>query len=457
MVRVGEKHSRKHRLVVRAGVLLLAAAGLLSFPATAAAGTFPGVNGRIIMTDITGPAYHFTSVKPDGTSQKTVLSDSVSKLDVEYSPDGTKIAYVQTVSSVQQVFTANADGSNPQQITTGTGHAYTPSWSPDGSKILYSLAVSATVRIVRMNADGSSQTQLTTTAIYYNPEYSPDGSKIIAVLDASDDEIVIMNADGSSITNLTNNSVDEREASWAPDGSKIAYSSEVSGHQEIFTMLPNGSSQTQLTSDGVGYHTPQYSPDGSKLAFIDTLAPSLTYVSNADGTSILEIPVGWAREISWQPLTLRPSSSTPNPSISLSGGKAVVNIASLYTDTYEGIDTTTVAVTSTPASGTTSVDGSTGIVTYTPRSTAAGSFWNSLARAVLPATYAAATDSFTYRVCSQASSSLCSTGTVSVSLLGAPRTGAGRPGLPSVAIWMLGLVSIAGMGLGMHQLHRRRG
>ncbi len=387
---------------------------LLLAPGTTSAGTFPGVNGRLLITDITGPAYHFSSVKSDGTDYKTVLSDSVSKSDVEYSPNGTRIVYTQMISSVVQVFVANADGSSAQQITTSSEHTYTPSWSPDGTKILYGQAVSGAVRIFRMNSDGSSQTQLTSSASYYDPEYSPDGTKIVALLDASDDEVVIMNADGSSIVNLTNNSVNERKASWSPSGGKLVYSSQVSGSQEIFTMSPDGSSQTQLTSEGLGFHSPEFSPDGTKIAFIDTLAPSLLYTMNPDGTGLNQIEAGWAREVSWQPLTILPSSTTPNPSITVSAGKASLDVPSMYTDAYEGVDNATVTVTSAPTLGTTSVNSTSGVITYTQKDVASRTVLSNISSIFFPRVSAAATDNFSYRICSKSSSSLCSTGTVSV-------------------------------------------
>lgn len=429
--------------------------GLLSLPATALAGTFPGVNGRLLITDISGPAYHLTSVKSDGTDEKSVLTGGASRLDVEYSPDGTKIAFVQQVTSVQQVFTADADGSNVQQITSNAGHSYTPSWSPDGTKILFVLSVSGSKRIFNMNVDGSSQTQLTSSAPYSDPEYSPDGTKIVAVLEGSDDEIVTMNADGSNIVALTNNAVVDGTASWSPDGTKLIFSRGVSGFLQIFTMNADGSSQTQLTSVGSGFHNPQYSPDGTKIVYIDNTAPSGMYVANADGTNVTSMLIGWPREVSWQTLTHLPSSTTPNPSISVSGGKATVNIASLYTDTYEGIDKATVTVTSTPASGTTSVDAATGIITYTPKAVASASGWSTLARAFFPTADAAGTDSFNYKVCSLSSSSLCSTGTVTVSLVGAPKTGLGQPHTNYLA-WSLGVLSILSIGLGLHSLRRKR-
>lgn len=450
-----KKRRLTFKLTAGAGVAVLSTVSLLAFPGRAAAGTFPGANGRLMYTDIDGPAYHFSSIKADGTDPKTVIADSVSKSDVEYSPDGTKITYVDNVSSTDQVFTANADGSNRQQLTSSAGHNYTPSWSPDGSKIVFVQSVSGNKRIFTMNSDGTNQAVLNITSPFSDPEYSPDGSKIVAVLEGSDYEIAIVSADGGSINTITSNSVHDYKASWSPDGTKLIYSSVVSGSPELFTMNPDGTNKTQLTSAGVGYHHPEYSPDGTKITFIDNLAPSAVYVANADATNITQLDAGWAREVSWQPLTIKPSSSTPNPTISVSGGKATVNIAAMYTDAYEGIDKATVAVTSTPSAGTTSVDTTTGVVTYTPKTTTASrSLLNTVASVFFPKVSAAGTDSFTYQVCSQANSSFCSTGTVTVNLLGVPNTGAAPTATTNYLAWAVTSISVAGLLLAIRKLRR---
>jgi hypothetical protein len=181
---------------------------------------------------------------------------------------------------------------------------------------------------------------------------------------------------------------------------------------------------------------------------------------DADGTHVTEVNnSSWAREVSWQPLTHRPSSSTPSPTVSLTGGKATVNIAAMYTDTYEGIDKATVAVTAAPTAGTTTVDAATGIITYSAKTASAHpSWWSKLSGAFFPAAYAGgpAIDTFTYRVCSLASSSLCSTGTVTVNMLGAPGTGAGRPMGTGALAWLLTALAASSIWLGLRRLHSLR-
>ena len=60
-----------------------------------------------------------------------------------------------------------------------------------------------------------------------NPDWSPDGTKIAFSSDRDyNGEIYIMDIDGSNQKNITNTSnFDESDPSWSPDGTKIAITS----------------------------------------------------------------------------------------------------------------------------------------------------------------------------------------------------------------------------------------
>ena len=69
-----------------------------------------------------------------------------------------------------------------------------------------------------------------------------------------------MNADGSSQTRLTNNTSNDYEPVWSPDGKYIAFVSDRDGNDEIYLMKADGSEQTRLTNNSVDDWYPVWQP-----------------------------------------------------------------------------------------------------------------------------------------------------------------------------------------------------
>lgn len=419
-----KKQSRLHYTITGLASLFVLAVCVVSFSATAIAGSFPGLNGRLLYSDTNNYAnYQMVTVKADGTGSSAIGANDLARRYASFSPDGTKIVYTSG-GSWQHIWIANADGSNAVQLTSGNTNGIYPSFSPDGTKILYSNAVPSIYQLWTMNLDGTGATVLSAQAYHmYRASYSPDGTKIVfsSPFGAVDSEVGIMNSDGTGITNLTNNSQHDDDPSFSPDGTKIVYNSlALTGGAEyqIHTMNLAGGNNVQLTSTAVYHGGPVYSPDGTKIAYRRGSSPVELYYMNADGSNETRVTTnGWADDkLDWQPLTLGPAASTSNPSFSLVNGKGTLDIASLYTDPYgDGINKSSITITSAPTQGTTNVNTTTGVITYTQNDVAVkGSFFDGLASLFFPKVSAATTDSFGYRVCSTTNSALCSTGTASV-------------------------------------------
>jgi hypothetical protein len=158
-----------------------------------------------------------------------------------------------------------------------------------------------------MNADGTGQTNLTNnSALDGAASWSPDETQIAFTTNRDGNfEVYVMNADGSSPTNLTNNSAFDGAASWSPDGSKIAFNTTRDGNSAIYVMNADGSSPTNLANNA---GEPAWSPDGTKIAFSSVRDGNFEiYVMNADGTGQTRITINSAVDFepAWQWTRLR--------------------------------------------------------------------------------------------------------------------------------------------------------
>lgn len=84
-----------------------------------------------------------------------------------------------------------------------------------------------------------------------------------------DFEIFFMNPDGTGLTQITDNTTDDVDPAWSPDGQKIAFASSRSGSFDVYVMdLCDACRGTQRLVNAPGPDVdPTWSPDGQRIAF----------------------------------------------------------------------------------------------------------------------------------------------------------------------------------------------
>ncbi len=114
---------------------------------------------------------------------------------------------------------------------------------------------------------------------------SPSGAR--AVLEARGNVFTVPAEHGNIRTLSTDNSgVHELNPTWSPDGQWIAYLSDKSGEYEVYVRPQMGGEEIRITSDGKMYrYGPVWSPDSKKLLFWDKMH-SLWWVSTEEKKAV---------------------------------------------------------------------------------------------------------------------------------------------------------------------------
>jgi Tol biopolymer transport system component len=139
----------------------------------------------------------------------------------EYSPDGTRLAFIRAPGDNGALFVANADGSGLHQITADltlmAGDYGGVAWSPDGTEIIFTTAHWS---LDTIHPDGTSLREVfhgeDGCPCFFSPTWSPDGTHIAYADNPnhSFSNIYTANADGTHRVQVTGTSVGEGWPSW---------------------------------------------------------------------------------------------------------------------------------------------------------------------------------------------------------------------------------------------------
>ncbi|BHH83301.1 Tol-Pal system beta propeller repeat protein TolB [Desulforhopalus sp. 52FAK] len=145
-----------------------------------------------------------------------------------------------------------------------------PAWSPDGRFMVLTLSKNGTPDLYLTDNKGKIIDQLTSRAgINVSPTWSPDGNHIVFTSDRSGKpQLYIMDYRTRKVSRLTYEGSENAEASWSPTENLIVYSSLRDGVYQLFTMDPlQKSSPQQVTEDLSHHESPSWSPDGQQIIF----------------------------------------------------------------------------------------------------------------------------------------------------------------------------------------------
>ena len=306
--------------------------------------TSPLGNGKIAFVGLSDPdgagSNDIFAVNPDGSGPQQLTDDPAPDHSPAWSPDGTKIAFAREgrldpggeVST--SIYVMNADGSDVTRVTTEEGvHDASPSWSPDGSMIAFSSNRDGFSDIWAVSPNGTGLrrlTDLSTQGVDYAslPAWSPDGSAIAfrrSPMEPSGElkpqGIWSVEVDTGELRQLTRGPILDEDASWSPDGRRMAFSRKIwtgsSAYTDVYVADLDEGTEVPLARGG----DPSWSPDGTRIAFSGGRSREEhgIYIMDADGSDLVQVPTPTVLGYSpispaWQPL---PPAPRPSPSVAM--------------------------------------------------------------------------------------------------------------------------------------------
>lgn len=224
----------------------------------------------------------------DGSNLFNVTESTYDDLHPSLSPDGLSLVFMSDRDGDYEIYKINVNGSGLTKLTNNTWDDLYPTWGGNGDKIVYCSKQSGNNDIFVVDANGSNQTSLTNSAANdIIPDISPDGTKIVFTSNRNgSNDNYIMNIDGSAVTQITNSPGEDGHPSFSSNGQRIFFRSDRSGNLDIWSVGIDGSDIRHLTDDPAIDTFPTCSSDGTKVVYSSGRSGLCDiYLMNSDGSN----------------------------------------------------------------------------------------------------------------------------------------------------------------------------
>ena len=229
----------------------------------------------------------------------------------DVSADGSRIAYsicaYAEVDDDYEIVVSNIDGTDTKRLTDNSGSEFYPVWSPDGTRLAFVQRSGLTIATV---ATGES-IDLPIHVAPIPPAWSPAGRSVaflgyakypghyywVALRGGARVDVYTVGSDGSGLKRIVSNAVSA--PSWSPDGDRVAVAVSEGDGAKLYTFAADGSDPVMVTgidakdivyrtawkSDPIPFWVPNvsWSPDGSKIMY-----GALSVVNIDDGSVVLD-------------------------------------------------------------------------------------------------------------------------------------------------------------------------
>lgn len=298
--------------------------------------------------------YQFASIERTGEARntiKTMTYDPNQIIQVDYSPDGTKVAVTVRLESEYRDKIVVLDALTGDVILdlTNFGNNGSPAWSPDSQSLAFSSNLDGQVEIYTIKLDGNDLTRLTNNQINEGVlHWSPTGDKMAFWANY---HTYIMNADGSNLYDLFPEDRLSYPSDWSPDGRYllVVRRQTWSSRDELW-IYDFKTGENQFLAYQVFYtYQARWSPDGSMIGFIGLACETgcsdrEVYITDLSGNSVNVTnnpsnysQLAWSPDSQWLALVERPHSEDADIVVVNSDGSQKFQVTlNIQDDMYPG-------------------------------------------------------------------------------------------------------------------------
>lgn len=265
-------------------------------------------DSRLAYVTSTGSAsnksYRLYIADSDGYNPHVILSSDQPIMSPSWSPNGSQLAYVSFEQGTSGIYIQNIFSGAKRLVSGKRGINGAPTWSPNGSRIAMSLSTDGNSEIYTLSVRNGVLKRLTNDrSIDTEPAWSGDGRSIVFTSNRGGAaQLYKIPSGGGKAKRMT--FVGDYNSAADIVGNKIALVRRHYGHFRIAIMQMGGAG-ADIISSGRFDESPALAPNGTMIAFATQVNGKgrLVVVSdNGKSKQELHAPEGDMKEPAWSPL-----------------------------------------------------------------------------------------------------------------------------------------------------------
>jgi serine/threonine-protein kinase len=231
----------------------------------------------------------------------TLRAEPAEWYNAEFSPDGRRIALDIREGGQTDIWVHDWSRGSLNRITSGAMNEEFPVWTPDGARLVYRSFKSSTdsygntISWKRADGAGDAQVLVHSTAALLPGSWHPNKKLLayVATMPGTGEDVMILPVEGDEVGGgkpgkpvaFVSSAARERAPTFSPDGRWLSYTSNESGHDEVYVRPFPGPGTRVMVSSGGG-HSLSWSRARHEIVFT---AEGVDYAQAVDYTQVLMV------------------------------------------------------------------------------------------------------------------------------------------------------------------------